>query len=64
MRVNDDKYATVEVSETRMEQADRYICLGSVLTEDWASEQQVRSRITMAKGAFNRKRRIWYSRMN
>lgn len=38
--------------------------LGSTLTEDWRYEEEIKARTNMAKGAFNKNKRLFYSNMN
>lgn len=64
MRVNEPEDMTVITKHGKIEQVKKYRYLGTLLTEDWRSETEVRMRIAMAKEAFTRKKTLFCSSLN
>ena len=58
MRIGDDERINLKANGENIEQVNEFRYLGVRLTGRWNSETEIKTRIGMAKEAFNRKRRI------
>ena len=54
---------TVTIDQKQLENVKCFKYLGCMLTEDWRCTCEIKSRIAMAKAAFNNKKNLFYQQI-
>ena len=61
MRVNNKKQDPVRLHQERIKEVDKFVYLGSVVSKDGGTDEDIKFRINKARQAFNTLRPIWRS---
>ena len=62
MRVNNRKQDPVQLHQENIKEVDKFVYLGSVVSKDGGTDEDIKSRINKARHAFNTLRQIWRSK--
>jgi hypothetical protein len=61
MRINNKNKNTFFWTERKIENVDKFPYLGSIVTKEGGSMEDVRNKISEANGAFNQLQKVWKS---
>ena len=59
MRVNNNRQEAIQLQGKEIQEADSFTYLGSVVSKDGGTDEDVRNRINKARHAFNTLQPIW-----
>ena len=59
MRVNNNRQEAIQLQGKEIKEADSFTYLGSVVSKDGGTDEDIRNRINKARHAFNTLRPIW-----
>ena len=59
MRVNNNRQEAIPLQGIEIKEADSFTYLGSVVSKDWRTDEDIRNRINKARHAFNTLQPIW-----
>ncbi|RUS76284.1 hypothetical protein EGW08_015956 [Elysia chlorotica] len=61
MRVNNKQHAPIPLHQENMKEVDKFVYLGSIVSKDGGTDEDIRSRINKARHAFRTLRSVWSS---
>ena len=59
MQVNNNRQEAIPLQGKEIKEADSFTYLGSVVSKDWRTDEDIRNRINKARHAFNTLQPIW-----
>ncbi|RUS72754.1 hypothetical protein EGW08_019489 [Elysia chlorotica] len=61
MRVNNKQHAPIQLHQENIKEVDKFVYLGSIVSKDGGTDEDIRSRINKARHAFRTLRSVWSS---